>query len=298
MNKELDNLLLHPKTRIQVNYIIKNTTQSLLLSAGIGSGKKTLAKNIAANVLELTNLNQLANYPYYFHVSRLKNKSDISIEQIRTVNDALKLKIPGNNTIRRIVFIEDGHFMSIPAQNALLKKLEEPNTDTVFLISTTSVQNVLPTIASRAQEIEIQPVSLEDALKYWKSSNKTKESISSAWRLSGGNVGLLSALLEDNTDHPLKLAVDDAKVFLRASKYERLLMVDKLSRNKDELMHFFEAMSRMLNFLNHAAVKNGKERQAQNLLKSRKIIRQSTEALYANTNSRLVALNFVINLKV
>jgi DNA polymerase III delta prime subunit len=298
MNKELDNLLLHPKTRIQVNYIIKNTPQSLLLSAGIGSGKKTIAKNIAANVLELTNLNQLANYPYYFHVSRLKNKSDISIEQIRTVNDALKLKIPGNNTIRRIVFIEDGHFMSIPAQNALLKKLEEPNTDTVFLISTTSVQNVLPTIASRAQEIEIQPVSLEDALKYWKSSNKTKESISSAWRLSGGNVGLLSALLEDNTDHPLKLAVDDAKVFLRASKYERLLMVDKLSRNKDELMHFFEAMSRMLNFLNHAAVKNGKERQAQNLLKSRKIIRQSTEALYANTNSRLVALNFVINLKV
>jgi hypothetical protein len=298
MNKELDNLLLHPKTRIQVNYIIKNTPQSLLLSAGIGSGKKTIAKNIAANVLELTNLNQLANYPYYFHVSRLKNKSDISIEQIRTVNDALKLKIPGNNTIRRIVFIEDGHFMSIPAQNALLKKLEEPNTDTVFLISTTSVQNVLPTIASRAQEIEIQPVSLEDALKYWKSSNKTKESISSAWRLSDGNVGLLSALLEDNTDHPLKLAVDDAKVFLRASKYERLLMVDKLSRNKDELMHFFEAMSRMLNFLNHAAVKNGKERQAQNLLKSRKIIRQSTEALYANTNSRLVALNFVINLKV
>jgi hypothetical protein len=298
MNKELDNLLLHPKTRIQVNYIIKNTPQSLLLSAGIGSGKKTIAKNIAANVLELTNLNQLANYPYYFHVSRLKNKSDISIEQIRTVNDALKLKIPGNNTIRRIVFIEDGHFMSIPAQNALLKKLEEPNTDTVFLISTTSVQNVLPTIASRAQEIEIQPVSLEDALKYWKSSNKTKESISSAWRLSGGNVGLLSALLEDNTDHPLRLAVDDAKVFLRASKYERLLMVDKLCRNKDELMHFFEAMSRMLNFLNHAAVKNGKERQAQNLLKSRKIIRQSTEALYANTNSRLVALNFVINLKV
>jgi replication-associated recombination protein RarA len=298
MNKELDNLLLHPKTRIQVNYIIKNTPQSLLLSAGIGSGKKTLAKNIAANVLELTNLNQLANYPYYFHVSRLKNKSDISIEQIRTVNDALKLKIPGSNTIRRVAFIEDGHFMSIPAQNALLKKLEEPNTDTVFLISTTSVQNVLPTIASRTQVIEIQPVSLEDALNYWKSSNKTKESISSAWRLSGGNVGLLSALLEDNTDHPLKLAVDDAKVFLRASKYERLLMVDKLSRNKDGLLHFFEAMSRMLNFLNHAAVKNGKERQAQNLLKSRKIIRQSTEALYANTNSRLVAINFVINLKI
>jgi hypothetical protein len=298
MKKELDNLLLHPKTRIQINYIIKNTPQSLLLSAGIGSGKKTLAKNIAANVLELTNLNQLANYPYYFHVSRLKNKSDISIEQIRAVNDALKLKIPGSNTIRRVVFIEDGHFMSIPAQNALLKKLEEPNTDTVFLISTTSVLNVLPTIASRTQQIEIQPVSLEDALKYWKSSNKTKESITSAWRLSSGNVGLLSALLEDNTNHPLKLAVDDAKVFLRASKYERLLMVDKLSRNKDGLLHFFEAMSRMLNFLNHAAVKNGKERQAQNLLKSRKIIRQSTEALYANTNSRLVALNFVINLKV
>jgi DNA polymerase III delta prime subunit len=298
MKNTQDNLLLHPKTRLQLEYIIENTPQSLLLSAGLGSGKKTLAKNIAANVLKLNDVNQLSNYPYYFHVKRVKNKSDISIEQIRTVNDALKLKIPGRNSIRRVVFIEDGHFMSIPAQNALLKKLEEPNADTIFLISTTSVQNVLPTIASRTQEIKIQPVSLNDALKYWNNSDHTKESISSAWRLSGGNTGLLSALLADNKEHPLKLAVDEAKFFLRSSRYDRLLMADKLSRNKDGLLQFFEVMSRMLNFLNHAAVKNDKDSQAQNILNSRKIIKQSTEALYANTNSRLVALNFVINLKV
>jgi hypothetical protein len=293
-----DNLLLHPKTRLQIDYTIKNTPQSLLLSAGAGSGKKTLAKNIAANILKLNNVKQLANYPYYFHVSRLKNKTDISIEQIRTVNDSLKLKTPGSSTIKRVVFIEDGHFMSTPAQNALLKKLEEPNADTVFIISTTSIQNVLPTIASRTQEIEIQPVSLNDALKYWGDRDHSKESIVSAWRLSGGNIGLLSALLADTTDHPLKLAVDDAKIFLRASKYERLLMADKLSRNKDGLLRFFEAMSRVLNFLNHTAVKNGKDSHAQNILKGRKIIEQSTDALYANTNSRLVALSFVINLKI
>jgi hypothetical protein len=298
MSNNLDKLILHPKTRLQLNYVIKNPPQALLLSAYSGAGKNYLATYIATDILKLQNVDKLNAYPYYFHVQRLKNKSDISIEQIRTVINALKLKTPGNNKVRRIVFIEDSHFMSVPAQNTLLKILEEPNPDTIFLLSTNSELNVLPTIASRTQKIEVHPVSMNDAREYWGKHGYSDESITSAWRLSGGSSGLIYALLTEDKEHPLKLAVDEAKNFLKASKYQRLLMVDKLSRNKENFLLFLEALARTLNFLNHAAVKSAKGTQAQNILISRKVLKQSTEALSANANARLVALRLVANLKI
>jgi hypothetical protein len=298
MSNKLDKLLLHPKSRLQLDYAIQNPPQALLISANTGAGKKTLAMHIATDILKLQTVDKLSTYPYYLHVKRLKNKSDISIEQIRAVINALRLKTPGNNNVRRVVFIEDSHFMSVPAQNTLLKILEEPSPDTIFLLSTVSELNVLPTIASRTQKIEVHSVSLNDALDYWEKHGHSKESITSAWRLSGGSTGLIHALLTEDKEHPLKHAVDEAKSFLGASKYQRLLMVDKLSRNKENFSLFLEALARTLNYLNHAAVKSAKAAQAQNILKSRKVLKQSSEALDANANARLVALKFVTNLKI
>jgi DNA polymerase III delta prime subunit len=298
MANNLDYLLLHAKTRLQIEYFLKNPPQSLLISASSGSGKKTIAKTIAAELLQLKDLNNLISYPYFLHVMRLKNKSDISIEQVRTVIDALKLKTPGSNLIRRAVLIENAQLLSIPAQNALLKILEEPNADTIFILTVTSVHNVLPTIASRMQKLEVLPIGLNDAHRFWEDREFQKQSIESAWRLSGGSVGLVYALLAEDKNHPLKIAVDDAKAFIKASKYERLLQADRLSRSKENFILFLEAMSRTLNFLNHAAVKSGKDSQANNILHSRKVLKKSTDALEANANARLVALSLALNMKI
>jgi DNA polymerase III delta prime subunit len=298
MANSLDQLLLHAKTRLQIEYLLNNPPQSLLIAANSGSGKKTIAKTLATELLQLKNLSKLSSYPYFFHVMRLKNKSDISIEQVRTVIDALKLKTPGSNLIRRAVLIENAQLLSIPAQNALLKILEEPNADTIFILTVTSVHNVLPTIASRMQKLEVLPIGLNDALKFWEGREFQKQSIESAWRLSGGSAGLMYALLAEDKNHPLKIAVDDAKTFIKASRYERLLQADKISRSKENFMLFLEAMSRTLNFLNHAAVKSGRDAQANNILYSRKVLKKSTNALEANANARLVALSLALNLKI
>jgi hypothetical protein len=299
MNKDIDNLLLHPKTKMQVEYILKNPPHALLISSGFGSGKKTLAKNIAVNLLELENLATLKSYPYFFYISKLKNKSDVSIEQIREVIDALKLKTPGNKKIRRVIVIENAHNMSLPAQNALLKTLEEPNPDTVFLLTVSSKLGVLPTISSRTQQIEIQPINVDDSLNYWEERGYSKQAIESAWRLSGGSPGLLYALLLEDNDHPLKASVDEVKIFLKYNnKYQRLLQVDKISRNKEDLALFLDALSRTLSFLHHGAIKNNKTMQANNILTSRKEIKISLKALDTNVNSRLIALKLVLGLKV
>jgi DNA polymerase III delta prime subunit len=297
MKNRLNNLLLHPQSKLQLKNTLNNPPQALLISAIAGSGKKTLSAALAAELLKLPPAGNINDYPYYFHVRRLKNKNDISIAQIRETVDALKLKVPGSKIIKRLIFIEDAQFLSIPAQNALLKNLEEPNPDTVFLLSVNSVQNVLPTISSRTQRLELQPVSLIDAKAYW-DDKFAASSIESAWRLSGGSIGLMHALLNKNEDHPLKKAVDDAKELIRASKYQRLLQADRTSRNKDQFVLLLDALSRTLSFLQQTAVKNNKEAQSKNILISRKAIKESSEALDTNANPRLVALKLVMSLKI
>jgi DNA polymerase-3 subunit delta' len=298
MNNLLNSLLLHPSTLLQLKQFLQDPTHALAITGTEGSGKKTLAEVIALILLDLPAKDKLNSYPYFFTVAQLKNKSDISIEQVREIINSLKLKVPGNKKIKRIVLIEDAQFLSIPAQNALLKILEETNLDTVFILSINSMQNVLPTIASRVQELKVQPISLKDALVFWPQDQFAKEAVEGAWRLSGGAVGLMHALLTENTDQALKMAVDEAKVFLKSTKYQRLLFVDRLSKSKDNFQLFLDALARTLTFLHHSAIKNNREVQSKNILLSRKAIRQSSEALEMNANSKLVALKLVLNLKV
>jgi DNA polymerase-3 subunit delta' len=298
MNNPLDSLLLHPSTLLQLQQFLQNPTHALAITGTEGNGKKTLAQTIALSLLDLPDKNKLQLYAYFFKVARLKNKNDISIEQVREIINSLKLKVPGDNTIKRVVLIEDAQFLSIPAQNALLKILEETNPDTIFLLSINSLQNVLPTIASRVQELKVQPAALNEALLFWSQEQFAKEAVEGAWRLSGGAVGLMHALLTENKDHPLKIAVDDAKVFLKSTKYQRLLFVDRLSKSRENFQLFLDALSRTLTFLHHSAIKNNREAQSKALLLSRKTIQQSSEALEMNTNSKLVALKLVINLRI
>jgi DNA polymerase III delta prime subunit len=217
MNSSITSLLLHPRTFTQLQQFMLDPAHAIAITGMQGSGKKTLAEAIASNLLDLPDTKDLYSQPYFFHVARLKNKSDISIEQVREIINSLKLKVPGAQAIKRVVFIENAQLLSIPAQNK---------------------------------------------------------------------------------DHPLKLAVDEAKIFIKSTKYQRLLFVDRLSKSKENFTLFLDALNRTLTFLHHSAIKSSREAQSNNLLVSRKTIQESSAALQKNANSKLVALKLVLNLKI
>ncbi len=73
----------------------------------------------------------------------------IKIDQIRQVNEfARKTAQQGG---RRVVVMNPAEAMNINAANALLKSLEEPGSNTVFLLVSARVGDMLPTIRSRCQ---------------------------------------------------------------------------------------------------------------------------------------------------
>lgn len=85
--------------------------------------------------------------------SRSARKSQISIDQVRGLNDFLTLS--SHRAGMRIVLLHPADALNIASANALLKMLEEPPAEVVFLLVTHHPQRLLPTIRSRCNAIDM-----------------------------------------------------------------------------------------------------------------------------------------------
>jgi DNA polymerase-3 subunit gamma/tau len=66
----------------------------------------------------------------------------------------------------RVLIIDEAHMLSKAAFNALLKTLEEPPPRVVFILATTEIQKLLPTILSRCQVFEFHRVPLKSIVDH------------------------------------------------------------------------------------------------------------------------------------
>lgn len=285
--------VLHTRTARLIDQFVKSPNHALLLVAPDGTGKTYLAKYIAAKVLHLP-LEDLANYAYLLVISP-DEKNIISVDVIREIQHQLRLKTVGKQRIRRVIIIEHSDCMTIEAQNAFLKMLEEPPEDTVYILTASSSRLLLPTIASRLQQMPIS-LPLEDEVTAFFSNRFQKQSVQQAYSLSGGQIGLMSAILEDDSTHPLVLGVQKAKELLAGSTSARLLMVNEVSADKQLQLSTVEALLRIAQTgLNQAvrAEDSIKVGRWQKVLKSAHAARQ---ALSINGNSKLVITRLVLDI--
>lgn len=290
-----NDLLLHSKTARSSKRFLDNPIGPLLILGDKGSGKLYLAQSLAQSALGLKTVGDLLTYPYYSHIKRPEGKQDISIDAARQIRRWLKLKTAGASGIRRVVIIEEASLLSLEAQNALLKTLEEPNEDTLFILTAPNKINLLPTIVSRCQQIWVHPIPFSQAVQFY--NNSSPQKVEAAWRLSQGGSSLLDALLKEDSAHPLRQSINQAKTLLGQSRYERLLWLDQLNPNKFEALLLLEALSKVLAALYRSALDKKRLRQAKNLMADRKLVLNSLRAYEHNANQRLIFLNLVLSLK-
>ena len=81
-------------------------------------------------------------------------KSQISVNQIRYLGSFLELSSHRGGG-RRIVLIHPAEGLNAASANALLKMLEEPPPDVIFMLISSQPQKLLPTILSRCQKIDM-----------------------------------------------------------------------------------------------------------------------------------------------
>lgn len=104
------------------------------------------------------------NQPDIIYIGHEKPNT-IGVEDIRgQINNDIGIK--PYSSPRKIYIMNEGEKMTVQAQNALLKTLEEPPEYAVILILTTNVEALLPTILSRCVVLNMKPVQDAKVKKY------------------------------------------------------------------------------------------------------------------------------------
>src|SRR6266852_1410686 len=144
-------LVLHTATKSQLENF---SAHALLLTGPEGAGKTAISVWLAGRLLG-TAEDEFEKYPFVQFVSPVNGS--ISIDAVRDLQSFVKLKIAGQpaEKPRRIIILEQAQMLTTEAQNALLKFLEEPPSDTLFVLTATNDRLLLPTIRSRAQAISV-----------------------------------------------------------------------------------------------------------------------------------------------
>lgn len=88
--------------------------------------------------------------------------SNNGVDEIRELRDKVKY-LPGYVKYK-VYIIDEVHMLSQGAFNALLKTLEEPPAHVIFILCTTELQKVLPTIQSRCQRFDFKAISTTDII--------------------------------------------------------------------------------------------------------------------------------------
>lgn len=131
-----------------------------------GTGKTSLARIFAKRVnclnpkdsepcLECTSCKEIQT-GISLNVIEIDAASYTGVDKIRELRE--EMSIPPIGSPYRIYIIDEVHMLTKQAFNALLKTLEEPPKHIIFILATTELHKVLPTIRSRCQEFEFSRI--------------------------------------------------------------------------------------------------------------------------------------------
>jgi DNA polymerase-3 subunit gamma/tau len=88
--------------------------------------------------------------------------SNRGIDEIRDLRE--KVNYAPSHARYKVYIIDEVHMLTKEASNALLKTLEEPPPHVIFILATTEVHKVLPTILSRCQRFDFRRISHTDVV--------------------------------------------------------------------------------------------------------------------------------------
>ncbi|AZA77382.1 DNA polymerase III subunit delta' [Chryseobacterium sp. G0186] len=136
--------------------------------------KNSLSKNKFEEFREMILASPYASYDDWTAFLESENKQlFISADEIDDQNQKFSLKSFEGGTKMLIVWRADK--MNVAASNKFLKFLEEPPAKTIILLTAESTNDILPTILSRTQIVEVPRINDEDLESYLKKSFSVSE---------------------------------------------------------------------------------------------------------------------------
>lgn len=177
-------------------------SHAYLFTGPAGVGKRTVARAFATAILaEGGSLAATAeklehsNHPDLLELAPEEGNNSLKIAAVRTLMEGLAIK--PHTSLRRVIIIAAAETMTVDAQNALLKSLEEPDPHNLFILTATRPEGVLATIRSRCQHFELGAVSDAEIVEFLQERGYTGSAVEGAIFAAGGSPGQALSFLED-----------------------------------------------------------------------------------------------------
>lgn len=260
----------------------ENQLPSAFLFHGLaGIGKKKVALDFVEWLFKVP----LNNHPDFYFVE--PQGQSISIDPLRTLRRDLErssLLAPC-----KFVVIDDAHKLTAGAGNSLLKTLEEPPRDTHFILITSSLAQILPTIRSRCRPIYFNPPALNESVpfisKEWDINPiKARELL----EITEGSLGLAQNLMSEGFEAAAEefrtLLTDPKRNFHKITKLAQKWLDEEL-----DLKVFLEMIKKRM-------YKKMVERGDVSRLHKLDFIHAAQKDIQRNVNKALVLENLMMNL--
>ena len=282
MDNERNSLIGHDRELdILTNYLInKNTPNSIILIGEEGIGLKEIAlkmasclvdKNLKFNyetIKQSLKNNDNYNSPYILLIEkiwledkkRLKNK--IYREDLVYINDFFATKDEFNQ--KRVCVIDSIDDLSNGGVNSLLKIIEEPNSNSHFIIINYNQRSLIPTIRSRSQIIKFKSKNKDDYINLIKKDfiNLPNNEIENLFKLSKGSIDFSRKYIDYNfreMDDHLDTILLEPKNIKPNTAWHYINFVKNNIDSNDEMEVFLKFIALKINKLSiNACAENNK----------------------------------------
>lgn len=167
--RTFNDLVGQPAVQVILRQMIKtgNIPNALLFDGCRGTGKTTTARIFAA-ALNCENPERPCGHCVScketfdgasLDVLEIDAASNGLVDDIRNLRQTVRYRQTGNY---RIVILDEAQSISSAGFNALLKTIEEPPPNTIFILLTTEPTKILPTVASRCMPFTFKRLTISD----------------------------------------------------------------------------------------------------------------------------------------
>lgn len=229
----------HNLTKKRLSNLIntKRFSNAYIFSGPEGVGKKEIAQEFSSHILGV----DIDSSPDFYLIEPLKGEKSIKIDQIRKLNSNMSLKPYGEY---KIYLVDDADRMTIQAQNALLKTLEEPSDYGIIILVTKNEQTLLDTIRSRCVEIKFSPLDTEDVKSILIDRGVSTEVATVSAIFSRGSVGNAISISQNTKLVELRTSLEIylEKILVSSDKYEAMAEFDTFKTYSDSIFQIIDLL--------------------------------------------------------
>lgn len=186
----------------------------------------------------------LGVHPDVLHVRRAPNRTDVLIDQVRELIASLGVK-PVRAPMR-LAILDDAETLNIPAQNALLKTLEEPPGRSIIFVVSASERALLDTVRSRLRTVRFAPLAPADLEAVLAAcTGADRKQASAIARLARGSAARALALAQAEAPPVKELlgALAEARKFDFTRAW---VLAQEYFANREQALENFELIARLL----------------------------------------------------